>query len=104
KALAHFVFRFDDLTKDLDRLETKERDAPDHPALPEWVDRLVDKARDYDALGDFETLIRRANGLKDRVRARHAKNLDRKRALVKEAESLSHSTDWKAAGARLREV
>jgi hypothetical protein len=104
KALAHFVFRFDGLVRDIDRLERQEKQSPDHPALPDWADSFVEKARDYDALGDFDALFRRADELKRRVKARHDESIAEKKRIAKRAEKLQFSTDWKETGQEMKRL
>lgn len=105
KTLAHFVFAFDRLTDRLAQLQARERDRPDDPTLPDRADRLLKFSRSYDALGDFEGLERSLRDLKERVEVRLENNLvERIRPLLKEADRLSYSTDWKVAGDRLRQI
>ncbi len=60
---------------------------------------LKDALMRYDALGDFVPLIERLNQqeayLEEIIQSNRKKNLEIKRELIKEAESLMNSTDWK---------
>jgi hypothetical protein len=55
-----------------------------------------------DALGDFESLIRRLQRLERAVLNQLEKNLQRKKALCAKAETLSVSSDWKTTGEMLK--
>jgi len=97
-ALGFFVLRFqgivdkvDALEKDVEREANKARFLGPIRSMLKWVPEA-------DALGDFDTLIRRLKRLESTVQHQLDGNLRRKKDLCSKAENLSSSSDWKTAG------
>ncbi|MFV0533728.1 MAG: DUF349 domain-containing protein [Cumulibacter sp.] len=116
EGLAHFVRRFDDLATEVSLLESR-LNAPtsDATAMAASAESLKASLPEAHVIGDLAALDRRldaviaktatkkeeAQAAKSRVRA---EAIAAKEALVAEAEKLASSTQWKAAGDRLRSI
>lgn len=117
EALAHFGRRFDDLATEVvlleQRLETHPGDARKTRAAAR---ALVDSVPDANVVGDLESLETRLHAiieLSEKVEeqaridkaANREKSIARKEALASEAEEIgASSTQWKAAGDRLKAI
>jgi hypothetical protein len=117
EGLAHFRRRFDDLETEVVLLEARFTSGAADPAHTlSSVQRLRESLRTAHAVGDLDGLATRLDTLlvvaeKKAAEARAARAeareraTARKRELVAEAETLAaESTQWKAAGDRLREI
>ncbi|AEI09557.1 hypothetical protein CRES_1202 [Corynebacterium resistens DSM 45100] len=117
EGLAHFGARFDDVSTEIALLETR---LTTHPEEARRIRSDAGKIReDLDSaaiIGDIESLHRRLATIatlsvevesKEAAEKEHRRTVatERKEALATEAEKLAaHSTDWKQAGDRLREI
>jgi hypothetical protein len=117
EGLRHYARRFDDLRTEVELLETRLRSGAGDPkqALTSAT-QLRDGLADAAAVGDLNALGNRINEViahaeralasvrEERDQARSAA-IARKQALAEEAESIAaESTQWKAAGDRLRTI
>ncbi len=115
EGLAYYARRYDELATEVDLLEKR----VDGPADPRQVrssaERLRDSLATASVVGDLEALDRRlatvleaADRRQVQAKAERAAAAERaeaaKRALAEEAESLAQSSEWKAAGDRLRAI
>lgn len=117
EGLAHYVQRFADIVTEAEVLETR------LVAHPEDANQIAKNAQDLKeslataaAIGDFDALEARLDTViantaeagekaKEAKAARRAEAISRKEALAAEAEDLAeNSTDWKAAGDRIRDI
>ncbi|MCK7636856.1 DUF349 domain-containing protein [Corynebacterium sp. P7202] len=117
EGLAHYGVRFDDLATEVELLETRLRAHPDEAqGIRETAVQLREGLPTAAVVGDLEGLDERLARIIDeseeageRARAekeeRRAKAISRKEELATEAEEIGESsTEWKAAGDRLREI
>ena len=114
EGLAHFVRRFDDLATEVALLEARlASGAASAAGTTVAAQRLRTSLPTANVVGDLgalddrlAALITAAGAKREAERmakaASAAKAADAKHALVAEAEQLAHSTQWKAAGDRLR--
>lgn len=117
EGLAHFGQRFDDIVTEVELIENRLRAHPEDAAnLRANAQTIKDSLPTAAAIGDFaalesrlESLITRTDEAGERAKEakaqRRADAIARKEALAAEAEELAeHSTDWKAAGDRIRDI
>ncbi|MCW4353819.1 DUF349 domain-containing protein [Hoyosella sp. YIM 151337] len=117
EGLAHFGRRFDDLVTEAELLEARlQTGAGDPRKTREAAEHLAETLATAAVIGDVASLAQRIGAVitgadAAAAHARHAKEaerakqIQRKEALCAEAEQISaESTQWKAAGDRLREI
>lgn len=117
EGLAHFGQRFDDIVTEVELIESRLHAHPEDAAsLRSSAQTIKESLPTAAAIGDFaaldarlDTLIARTEEAGERAKeaktARRAEAIARKEALAAEAEDLAeNSTDWKAAGDRIREI
>lgn len=117
EGLAHFGLRFDDLAAEVALLETRLETHPqDARKTRVSAEALASQIPEAAAVGDLDALaarvasvIERSGEVEDRARQRkdeqRAAAIARKEELAAEAEEIgASSTQWKAAGDRLREI
>lgn len=117
EGLAHFGQRFDDIVTEVELIEHRLRAHPEDAAnLRANAQTIQESLPTAAAIGDFaalesrlESLIARTSEAGERAKEakaqRRADAIARKEALAAEAEELAeHSTDWKAAGDRIRGI
>ncbi|KKC01527.1 DNA repair ATPase, partial [Mycobacterium nebraskense] len=116
-AFAHFGRRFDDLATEVTLMEERlAAGTGDARKIKAHASELADTLATATVLGDIDALARRLTSLIDHVGAtvaeersrrdeHRATQTARKEALAAEAEELgTNSTQWKAAGDRLRAI
>ncbi|WP_040791174.1 DUF349 domain-containing protein [Nocardia paucivorans] len=116
EGLAHFGRRFDDLATEVALLEARLAAGTDARKTKTAALALAESLPTAAVVGDVESLAARlraiaehsdeaaAQAREEKERARH-ENTERKEALAAEAERIAaESTQWKAAGDRLREI
>jgi hypothetical protein len=115
-ALAFYGLRYADLETEVGLLETRfSAGKADAAHTRASATRIRESLATASVIGDIDALERRLAALLEAVAAkaeedkaaraaRAAEAVDRKRALVDEAEQLAESTHWKVAGDRLREI
>ncbi|MGV9739538.1 DUF349 domain-containing protein [Nocardia farcinica] len=116
EGLAHFGRRFDDLATEVALLEARLAAGADARKTKAEAIRLAESLPTAAVIGDIEGLAKRlqaitehseeaaAHAKEEKERARH-EHTERKEALCAEAEKIAaESTQWKAAGDRLREI
>jgi len=98
--LSYFEARFEQLKE---KVETLKSDIEENQNKGSFLMKLIhlrESLIQADALGDFVPLIadltKQEEYLNEIIKANRAKNLDVKKALIKEAESMKDDTDWKA--------
>lgn len=117
EGLAHFGQRFDDIVTEVELIENRLRAHPEDAAsLRASAQAIQESLPTAAAVGDFAALEARLGSLiartdeageraKEAKAQRRAEAIARKEALAAEAEELAeHSTDWKAAGDRIRDI
>ena len=117
EGLAHFGRRFDDIATEVTLLEARlSSGTGDAKKTKAAATAIAESLPTAAAIGDFDTLARRLRAIIEHSdeAAAHAKeekdrqrqeSTERKEALCAEAEKVSsESTQWKAAGDRLREI
>lgn len=106
--LRYFEEKFRILEKKADEIEHTIRNAENKGSYLMKLIHFKSSLSTVDALGDFEALYRRLEKLENELRAligeNRKKNLEIKRALLREAESLAGSTNWKEDGEKIREL
>ncbi|MDT7539259.1 MAG: hypothetical protein QOI82_2844 [Actinomycetota bacterium] len=114
EGLAHYTRRYDGLATEIMLLEQRLRSGTGDPAqIASSAQRLVETLPTANAVGDLGSLERRAQALleqtaeaveKAQAEKAQARELaaEHKAALADEAEKLAGSSEWKAAGERLR--
>lgn len=116
EGLAHFGRRFDDLATEVALLEARLAAGTDARKTKAAAVALADSLPTAAVIGDVEGLAQRlqaiiehsdeaaAHAKEEKERTRH-EHTERKEALCAEAEQIAaESTQWKAAGDRLREI
>lgn len=98
--IAYFENRFALLEQKVEKLK---KDIADNHNKGSFLMKLVhlkESLHESDALGDFTRLIQdlehQEEYLNEIIAENRAKNLELKQALIKEAESMTNDTDWKA--------
>lgn len=117
EGLAHYGQRFDDLVTEVELLEVRLGAHPEDATTLQANARALRESLDSAAaIGDFDALEARLDQLisatdeaaeraKEQKAARRAEAIARKEVLAAEAEELAeNSTEWKAAGDRIREI
>ena len=117
EGLAHYGVRFDDLATEVELLETRLKAHPDEAQnIRETAVQLREGLPTAAVVGDLDGLdrrlgeiIRESEEAGEQVKAereqRRAKAIARKEELATEAEDIGEkSTEWKAAGDRLRDI
>ncbi len=94
-ALGFFALKFQQITEKVEALEremegeaVKTRYLGRLNSMLQWIPRA-------NALGDFEALVARVEGLRGAAQAQSEDNRQRKEDLCRRAEELSESTEWK---------
>jgi Domain of Unknown Function (DUF349) len=116
EGLAFYKKRYDDLAADVALLEGRVKSpSADPKAVKDAATKLAATVPDAAALGDLASLTTRLDGVfakvaerlaeraQERAKANEA-SVERKRALVTEAEKLSTSNQWKAGSERFRGI
>lgn len=117
QALAHYGARYDDLSTEIDLLESRLTTHPDESsAIADTADQLKASLPEAAVIGDLAFLDRRLDAViahagtaREQAKADKAARRERaiaaKEKLAQEAEDLAeNSTDWKAAGDRIRAI
>ncbi len=99
---AFFVDRFDRLRAFVDQLEREIAGADNKGRFSERIDRMFERVRTADALGDFERLLERLEALEVLVLGFQAEQKAKKEALCEQAEVLRESTEWSATTDKLK--
>jgi hypothetical protein len=116
EGLAFYTKRYDDLAADVALLEARAKvPTADPKDVREAASKMRATVKDAAALGDLDTLCRRLDGViaktderlaakaEERAKAAEA-NVERKRALVAEAQGLSERDHWKVGAERFRAI
>jgi len=116
EGLAHFTRRYDDLATEVTLLETRlASGAASASSTVVAAAKLRETLPTANVVGDLASLDTRLGALIEKAEARRSEEkaekaavaeraAEAKRALVDEAEKLAQSTQWKAAGDRLRAI
>lgn len=117
EGLAHFAQRFEDLATEVTLLESRLQSHPEDAAhIKSSAQEELTKLDSAAVIGDLDNLESRLKAIidtadtvgqqtKEAQQAAQEQALAKKQALVAEAEELAeNSTDWKAAGDRIREI
>jgi len=101
-ALGYFVLRFQGIVDKVNALEQEMKGEESKARFLGRIQSMLKWVPEAEALGDFESLIRRLQGLEKTVLHQLEENLQHKRALCAKAETLSTSSDWKATGEAIK--
>jgi hypothetical protein len=116
EGLAFYARRYEDLAADVALLEARAASpASDPQAVNAAATKLRETVPEAAALGDLDALCRRLDEVLEKVKQRLADRaaeraraseaaVERKRALVREAQQLAASDDWRAGGDRFRAI
>ena len=98
--IAYFEDRFEQIKEKVEKLKSDIQENQNKGSFLMKLIHLRDSLYESDALGDFIPLIEELNQqeeyLNEIIQANRAKNLEVKKALILEAESMKDDTDWKA--------
>ncbi|MDN3205514.1 DUF349 domain-containing protein [Algoriphagus sediminis] len=98
--LAYFENRFSMLVEKVEKLKSDIEENQNKGSFLMKLVHLKDSLKTADALGDFVPLIEDLEAqekyLNEIIAGNRAKNLELKKALIQEAQSMMHDTDWKA--------
>ena len=116
EGLAFYIKRYDDLNADVVLLEGRVKSpSADPKAVKEAATKLAETVPDAAAIGNLESLSKRLDAVvakaderlaeraAERAKAAEA-DVERKKALVAEAEKLATSNQWKAGSERFRAI
>ncbi|WP_128545398.1 DUF349 domain-containing protein [Larkinella soli] len=108
EALDYFKNRFTIAENKVNQLEQEVEEAQNKGSYLTKLVQLRKKLVSFDAIGNFVPLLNRLDAqeevLIDLIRKNQLKNLEIKRALLAEAESIADSSDWKDTADKLQEV
>ncbi|MCY7358373.1 MAG: DUF349 domain-containing protein [Rudanella sp.] len=108
EALDYFKNRFVIAQNKVAQLEQEIEEAQNKGSYLTKLVQLRKKLTSFDAIGDFIPLLDRLDGqeliLTDLIKNNQLKNLEIKRALIAEAESVASSDDWKPVADMLQEI
>ncbi|CAN5887276.1 hypothetical protein BH24BAC1_BH24BAC1_26400 [soil metagenome] len=107
-SLLYFAKRFQMFREKVDILISKIETSDNKGSFLMKVLHLKDQVGKYDALGDFEAIYSRLSAaeedIKETIGINRDKNLATKAGLIKEAEALQASVDWKGTTEKLKEL
>ncbi len=103
-SLAFFMLRFKKLEESYDSLKSEFESEPNKGKFLLPIQNMLESVHKAKALGDFDSLLRNLKELERRALDSLGENLGKKEALCLEAERLGDSTNWKAAGERMKEL
>jgi len=103
-ALGYYVLRFDRLTDRLHGLENEVKEAQNKLAVLNRVQRMIADVPDYDALGDFESLLHSLKELEKEILLEADIRISKKEELCKEAEQICDSNKWRETHERIQEL
>lgn len=101
-ALAFFVLRFKEIEAKVEALEQELRPTPHKARFMVRISRMLEWVPKAEALGDFDSLLRRLRALESVVSGEIEQNRQRKTDLCLRAEQLSDSQEWQGAAQALR--
>jgi len=100
--LGYFVLRFKDMEERYEELERQVRSETNKVKYLARVRRMLEYVPKADALGDFDSLMKRLRSLEQEILKVQSEHQQSKEELCRQAEALSTSTDWKATGEALK--
>jgi len=103
-ALAFYVLRFDKLLKRFEELKNKVRSSENKTYFLSEVRKMIEYLPDYDALGDFDSLMHELKDLEQEIMDVVDSRINKKQELCVEAEQLCYSTNWKETSKRMKEL
>jgi hypothetical protein len=107
-SLLYFAKRFQMFREKVDILISKIETSDNKGSFLMKVLHLKDQVGKYDALGDFEAIYSRLSAAEEDINETIGKNRDKnlatKAGLIKEAEALQASVDWKGTTEKLKEL
>ena len=95
-ALEFYANRFAQMEMRFEELEKKIQSEDNKVKYIELVDRMTERLNDYDALGDFDGLLKKLKNLKQEIAEFQEQRKSSKEELCRKADELSSSSDWKA--------
>lgn len=108
KSIQYFVDRFLTLREKVEELEKAVKDANNKGSFLMKLLHMKEKMADYKGIGDFEGLINRLDTLESKLQENIAenrvKNLEIKKALLKDALELKDSKDWDETAEKMKEL
>ena len=103
-ALGYFVLRFKEIEDRFKELEQVVRNAENKTPYIRKVQQMLSYVPDANALGDFDDLMNRLRSLEREILNEFDANRRSKEDIAGQAESLSRSTNWKAAAEDLKKL
>lgn len=103
-ALGYFVLKFKEMEGRFNELENSVRSAENKTHYLTRLQKMLTYVPDTQALGDFDGLINRIKRLEREIVTLVDENRRRKEDIVRQSETLSHSTNWKMAGVELKKL
>lgn len=106
--IQYFEARFEQIKEKVAKLKSDIEENQNKGSFLMKLIHLRDSLFESDALGDFEPLIEELNQqeiiLNEIIQANRSKNLEVKKGLILEAESLKNDTDWKETAEKFKEL
>jgi len=106
--IQYFETRFEQIKEKVAKLKSDIEENQNKGSFLMKLIHLRDSLFESDALGDFEPLIEELNQqeiiLNEIIQANRSKNLEVKKGLILEAESLRNDTDWKETAEKFKEL
>ncbi len=103
-ALNYFILKFKNLEKKYDSLKHDFDNDSNKAKFLGKIRQMLESVPTADALGDFDSLISKIKKLEEITLIFLDKNLALKENLIREAETLSLSTDWKGTPEKLKKL
>lgn len=108
ESIRYFVRRFDMVTGKIQQVRESIETAENKGSYLMKLIHMRTYLAQFNGLGDFTVLFEQINQMEDDIRAyvekNRVKNTDIKNALLKEAEALKDSTDWKETALKLKDL
>ncbi|MCD4780005.1 MAG: DUF349 domain-containing protein [Candidatus Omnitrophica bacterium] len=101
---AYYALRFEKLNQYYDELELEYNKNRGRRDLIDKIHRLLDYITDVDALGDFDSLLKKVHLIRDEIEGEFGDNLKRKEEICQRVEELVNPVDWKSAGEEVKEI
>lgn len=103
-ALGYFVLKFKEMEDHFNELEQSIRSADNKTHYLAKLQQMLKYVPQANALGDFDGLINRIKSHEREIIKQIDDNRHRKTDIVRQSETLSHSTNWKMAADELKKL
>ena len=103
-ALGYFVLKFKEMEDRFHELEQSVRSAANRTHYLNKLQQMLKYVPESKALGDFDGLINRIKSLEREIVKQVEDNRRKKADIVRQSETLSHSSNWKIAADELKKL